>query len=240
MSWQCPFCNQIASEHWSNSSLVSIENYSSQLPTNAGYTVFRAFWDLCPNSQCKEVSFKIHRYDNPKGSIFLDNGKLKCHVGQVSLSSTNRILPELANALKLPDYIPSQIQQDYYEACRIIELSPKASATLLRRCLQGMIRDFWGIKKARLIDEINALEEKEPGTKDLIDPIRSIGNIGAHMEADVNLIVDIEPEEAILLKEMIEQLIEDWYTERNKREQRIAKIKAVAAEKELLRKGIAV
>jgi hypothetical protein len=49
--------------------------------------------------------------------------------------------------MPLPDYIPEQIKDDYYEACSILNLSPKASATLARRCLQGMIRDFWGITK---------------------------------------------------------------------------------------------
>ena len=30
-----------------------------------------------------------------------------------------------------------------------------------------------------------------------IDAVRSIGNIGAHMEKDINLIVDVDPEELI-------------------------------------------
>ena len=32
-----------------------------------------------------------------------------------------------------------QLMDDYEEACAIVNLSPKASATLSRRCLQGMI-----------------------------------------------------------------------------------------------------
>ncbi|MCP1830281.1 hypothetical protein ACVIHH_005106 [Bradyrhizobium sp. USDA 4518] len=34
---------------------------------------------------------------------------------------------------------------------------------------------------------------------DAIDAVRIVGNIGAHMEKDVNLIVDIEPGEAQML-----------------------------------------
>lgn len=65
-----------------------------------------------------------------------------------------------------PDYIPQAIRSDYEEAHAILNLSPKASATLSRRCLQGMIRDFWGISKARLVDEIDALKESvDPSTK---------------------------------------------------------------------------
>ena len=88
-----------------------------------------------------------------------------------------------------PDYVPAAIRADYLEACLVRDLSPKASATLSRRCLQGMIRDFWGIKKARLIDEIEALKDKtDELTWEAIDSVRSIGNIGAHMQKDIDLI----------------------------------------------------
>ena len=50
-------------------------------------------------------------------------------------------------AYKFPDYIPQAIRSDYEEACSIVNLSPKASATLSRRCLQGMIRDFFRFLK---------------------------------------------------------------------------------------------
>jgi hypothetical protein len=39
-----------------------------------------------------------------------------------------------------------------------------------------------------------------------IDIVRNIGNIGAHMEADINVIVDVDPDEAQTLIELIETL----------------------------------
>lgn len=96
-----------------------------------------------------------------------------------------------------------------------------------------MIRDFWGIRKRRLKDEVDALEEKvDPETWDAIDSIRQIGNIGAHMEADINVIVDVDPDEATLLIGLIETLLADWYIARHNREERMSKIKAVAEEKQ--------
>lgn len=65
-------------------------------------------------------------------------------------------------AYKFPDYIPQAIRSDYEEACSIVNLSPKASATLSRRCLQGMIRDFFQVSKANLFEEINAIKDKIP------------------------------------------------------------------------------
>jgi len=92
-----------------------------------------------------------------------------------------------------------------------------------------MIRDFWSIKKPRLVEEIDALQAKVDGqTWDAIDSLRKIGNIGAHMEKDINLIVDVDPDEARLLIELIETLFDEWYVARYEREQRMAKIKAAA------------
>lgn len=68
--------------------------------------------------------------------------------------------------------------------------------------------------------------------------VKKIGNIGAHMEKDVNLIVDVEPEEAELLIKLIEDLFEDWYIQRYERQQRLASIVELAAEKERIRKGL--
>ncbi len=125
-----------------------------------------------------------------------------------------------------------QLRDDYQEACLIKYKSPKASATLCRRCLQGIIRDFWGIKKSRLIDEIAALEEKvDARTWQAIDSVRHVGNIGAHMEKDVDLIIDVDPEEAALLIWLIETLFEEWYVERHEKELKMQKIIQVAQEK---------
>ncbi|HEV6682302.1 TPA: DUF4145 domain-containing protein [Streptococcus pneumoniae] len=136
-----------------------------------------------------------------------------------------------------PDYIPQTIRSDYEEAHAILNLSPKASATLSRRCLQGMIRDFWGISKARLVDEIDALKDLvDPSTKKVLDALRKLGNIGAHPEKDINLIVDIEPNEAHKLLKFIELLMQKWYIERHDNEQLLQDILDLDKDKQDQRK----
>lgn len=137
-----------------------------------------------------------------------------------------------------PEYIPKQIRQDYEEACLIADLSPKASATLSRRCLQGMIRDFFGITKNRLADEINAVSETaglSKSQKDALDALRKIGNIGAHPERDINLIVDIEPNEAQLMISLIEFFMQHWYIQRHEEEEMLNAIVGVAQQKQEIR-----
>ena len=74
-------------------------------------------------------------------------------------------------------------------------------------------------------DEIKELEGKVDSlTWQAIDAVRAVGNIGAHMEKDVNLVIDIEPDEANLLIALIETLLTEWYVNRQERQTRIARI----------------
>lgn len=88
-----------------------------------------------------------------------------------------------------------------------------------------MIRDFWGIEKKNLYDEISALKNQIPA--DLwssIDALRQLGNIGAHMEKDTNIIVDIDPNEANSLIQLIELLMKEWYINREERKKLFSNI----------------
>lgn len=124
----------------------------------------------CPNKECRKLILTARL-----------TGVFHSRPSSVVVQSWN-LLPE-SEAKVLPDYIPEAIKEDYYEACHIRDLSPKTSATLARRCLQGMIRDFHGISKATLFDEIKELEEKvEQDVWESIDAVRQVGNIGAHMK----------------------------------------------------------
>ena len=146
------------------------------------------------------------------------------------------ILPQVTMK-HCPEYIPEPIRRDYEEASLILERSPKAAATLLRRCLQGMIHDFWEIKEKNLNAEITRLKGKvSPTLWQAMDSLRKIGNIGAHMESDVNLIIDIEPDEAKKLLRLIEMLFEKWYVERHKEEVLLGEIVGIAEDKEKQRK----
>lgn len=137
-----------------------------------------------------------------------------------------------------PEFIPQSIRTDYEEACGILELSPKASATISRRCLQGMIRDFWKVSgKRNLKDEIDAIDDRvDPDVKLVLDSLRQLGNIGAHPEKDINLIVDIEPGEAKMLITFIEYLLEEWYIKQQKTKDMMDAINQINDGKQLLRK----
>jgi len=105
-----------------------------------------------------------------------------------------------------------------------------------------MIRDFCGISKNRLIDEVNALrkllaDDNAPRgvseeSVEAIDAVRDIGNIGAHMEKDISVIIEVDADEARTLIELIELLFEEWYIAREKRRMRLSKVVAIKEAKD--------
>jgi len=226
-NWNCPYCNHASTitdlNHSTNSHLFAMGNKDGDL----------GFWSsvtVCPNDECKEYTIEANLYK----VAMMPNSKLAPFGGPL----IHWQLRPQSQAKPYPSYIPQQILDDYQEACLIKDLSPKASATLSRRCLQGVIRDFWRITKNRLIDEINELKGHiDHPTWEAIDAVRSIGNIGAHMEKDINLILEVEPTEAELLIGLIEILLKDWYLARHDREQHLQNIVNVAQAKQQAKKG---
>jgi hypothetical protein len=85
-----------------------------------------------------------------------------------------------------------------------------------------------------LIDHDKAPTGVSLESVDAIDHVRSVGNIGPHMEKNIDHIVPVDPEEAQLLIELTESLFEEWYVAREKRKNRFAGIKALAESKKKL------
>jgi len=92
--------------------------------------------------------------------------------------------------------------------------------------------------KLNLKQEIEAIQDKvDPRTWAAIDSVRSVGNIGAHMEHDINVIVDVELREAELLIGLVETLFREWYVVRHEREKRMNELVQLAADKSKDSKG---
>jgi len=224
--WTCPYCDRDTTI----TDTSSTGSFSLRLENAEGQRQFKTMLIVCPNPKCKRFTLKISMHKAVFSIGAMDR------ITTEPIQSWNLIPPSTAKVF--PDYVPGPVREDYVEACKIRDLSPKASATLSRRCLQGMIRDFWGISKGRLIDEIEALQGKtDSATWDAIDATRKIGNIGAHMEKDINVIVDVDPDEAQLLIGLIELLVKDWYITRHERKARLQKIVEVKDAKEAAKKA---
>ncbi len=148
-NWRCPYCGHAqvldlkrVEQNWYRQ---RVEGWKGGTPT-----VFLGAI-VCANDDCRELSLWA-----VLGTV-VDRGAREDEIKSPFKSWT--LLPP-SSAKPQPDCIPQPIRNDYYEACAIRDLSPKASATTTRRCLQGMIRDFCGISKKRLIEEIDELDAR--------------------------------------------------------------------------------
>jgi hypothetical protein len=238
-NWTCAYCG--------HAQVISSERFESSWDKlyvrecEAGDLAFHTVAVVCANNECRRLSLEvaIHQRKDAEGSRFRAGDRINHW----------RLLPA-SLAKPQPASVPAVLQADYNEACAIRDLSPKASATLSRRCLQGMIRDFCKISRPKLIQEINDLRDlvntskAPPGvqadTMEAIDAVREIGNIGAHMEADINVIVDVDEGEAQALIELIELLFDEWYVAQHQRAEKIKKVGAIASAKAEAKKGNAV
>ena len=221
--FQCPYCSMVMT--------ISDDTLTVQYPSfdHDNGRFYNPQRGPRYDDSCIELSF----FKCPNCGEFTISAK---GLGSCVKNISSQLRPA-SLAKQFPNYIPEAIRQDYEEACAIVNLSPKASATLSRRCLQGMIRDFWDIKETNLSKAIGELEDKIPATQwRVIDGVRRIGNIGAHMEKDINLIVDIDSDEAQKLIKLIEHLLEQWYINRHEQELLYADIIGIDETKQSARK----
>jgi len=237
-NWTCPHCNfrQTVTDERYDQGLTHLGLYKQ---TDGALTLEKTAIG-CVNPDCGKTSLTVrigtaHRLQG--GGHRIDEKRIVFDQSLIPQGTAN---PQ-------PDYIPEPLREDYYEACLIRDFSPKASATLIRRCLQGMIRDFAKIIKATLAKEIQALRDAlDDGSADraissesvdAIDQVRGIGNIGAHMEKDIDLIIEVDPGEAQALIELVELLFEEWYGARHRRQERLKYIASIADAKKQAKVG---
>lgn len=222
--WKCPVCAHAAVITESSIDRKSLSLHASKDSTTV---VVRAVVVECPNSDCEEQSVRVGaywaRYQMIHGTATAIP-TAPIGIGQFAFAPTS-VAP-------LSETVPQSVRSDYDEAYLIRTLSPKASATLSRRALQGMIRDRWGVVKRTLDGELKAIEEYcEPELYQALMGLKAIGNIGAHPEKDADVIIDIEDGEAEELLQLLKYLDEEWYVAREKRKKRLSSIEAMAGEK---------
>lgn len=111
----------------------------------------------------------------------------------------------------LPKEVPKSYAKDFQEACEVLIASPKASAALSRRLLQRLLREKGGVKKGNLYEEIEEALPTLPGDlADVLHAVRVVGKYAAHPEKSTRTgeIIDVEPGEAELSLDILEDLLD--------------------------------
>lgn len=240
-SWKCPYCKVYSAFTPSANQLATAQvcttDFSEHGPEPGDTFQIGAGVEVreCQNDNCRRVSIYAKAYE--EYYIPQYNGD---DMETRDLTEWVQVFPQaVPDEIILPEYIPGKIRNDFTEAYLIKNISPKASVALCRYCVQYMIRDFWGISKGQLVDEIAKLEEKGgcPSSIEMLDAIRDMGNFGAHPERDASIIIEVDPEDAQLAIEITRTIIADWYIDKHEREKRQTLIRASLASKREKRKA---
>jgi len=177
---------------------------------------------ICPNSKCQKfiIILKLHISKGNGKSIYFENLEYI-------------VWPTTSSRQPVPSSVDPIFSNDYKEACLIMDISPKASAALSRRCLQNILREKAGINKGDLANEIHqVIDSKKLPTylSENIDAVRHLGNFAAHpmKSTSTGEIIDVEPGEAEWLLDVIELLFDFYFVQPD-----IAKSKKDALNKKL-------
>ena len=96
----------------------------------------------------------------------------------------------------------------------MLNLSPKASAALSRRCLQTVLREAGRSKERDLSKQIDEVLPKLPShIGEQVDAIRNTGNFAAHPNKSKSTgeIVEVEPGEAEWNLDVLDLLFDHYY-----------------------------
>jgi hypothetical protein len=216
--WHCPFCNtdQTVADKGRQITFADLALENAEGPRRLVVKFV-----VCPNPACREFSLSASLHSLEVSGNRSYTGR---HIKTWSLVPPSR-------ARSFPVVLPPQVLEDYQEACLAVESSPKVAAALSRRCLSGMLRDFWRVQPGRLGDEFRQIRgTADPLTWEAIESVRKTGMIGARMDVEGAEILDTEPGEARTLIGLIETLIEDWYVGREERRKRLVEIRQITSE----------
>lgn len=229
-NWQCPFCGS----HTTITETREIGALDLTPHSKYGKRALVAVSTACPNSECRELSLHV-AWGAPKVGEYRTIG-----VDTTKPHLTKQLLPEAA-MIVLPEGVPGEIATTYRETVLVSPISGRASAAMARRCLQGIVRDFFDIpvnKRGNLGAELSFVKDRvDPDLWDAIQALRGIGDIGAHMDKNVDQIIDVSPDEARLLIELIETLFKDWYGARAKRQRNRAGLMSMLQDKRGQQRG---
>lgn len=139
------------------------------------------------------------------------------------------VFPKGINRSPLSAEVPEEFADDYRQAALILNDSPMASAAVSRRLLQHLLVKLGKATKKDLAHQIDELLPTFPGDiRPLVDAIRNLGNIAAHpmTSQSTGEIVAVEPHEAELLIDTVEQLFDFYFVRPAEMQKKIDAINA--------------
>jgi len=217
---ECPYCGIAFS-------LEGVPTHHS----HPGFGPKGPFSGLVAEPGDKLFSITSHKCPECNGQVmWLNEIAIDEESGNREIAATTLLYPKFRTAA-LPAAVPEPYRSEFEEAHRTLEASPKASAALSRRCLQRVIREKEQITEKTLFAEIDKLLARNTLPRHLaedVDAIRHVGNFAAHpvAERETGEIIDVEAGEAEWNLEVLRALLEFYFVDRARSEERRASLNA--------------
>jgi len=123
--------------------------------------------------------------------------------------------------------IPEEIKKDLNKAYSIVDISPDAAATFVRRALQRCLTKYMNMNSNKnLKEQINAAKEKlHPEIFKNLNASRLYGNRGTHPDNnEFEEMIEVNLEEALFSINAVKATVEYWFITRPDQEKMINKI----------------
>ncbi len=194
---KCPHCNVEINPSFTSKDIISEGNSINWRVTSM----------LCPNSSCRKAIIYLEKLKRVQMQPGCFSYKKEESICINPIFSTNYFAP--------PEVDPIYTK-DYNEAALILNFSPNASAALLRRCLQLILRDKVKVKADKLTNEIQEVLDKNllPSyIADDLDAVRNVGNYAAHPTKNLSNgeIIESTKEEAEWLLNILFSLFDFYF-----------------------------
>lgn len=196
IAFDCPHCGAYTTHTWYalTATAMTGDARSPGVPDPAAVDAIRAAKDIPDEDKKRFVDYfqKILRGSvvvdkNDRGQyVYSDVGNLhvsKCfNCGDISVWVASRVVfPSPAHGPAPNPDLPSPVLGDYDEASRVLPISPRGAAALLRLAIQKLCTAL-GEKGRSIDDDIASLVKKglSPVVQKALDSVRVIGNEAVH------------------------------------------------------------
>ena len=195
----CPYCGIGINVDWAEDAMMIP---SEQDEEDEGYGQLYGF---CP--ECNGYIILVQKGNEYEYSTHTHRGYLNNVIMQ------EQVYPKFIYKKNLDPSVPKKYCELFREAESVLNLSPRASATLSRYLLQMILHEELKIKKKNLEEEIKELENYSniPSTLiTMLQVMRRVANFGAHPKKSTNSneIIDVEIGEADIMLDLINELFD--------------------------------
>jgi len=191
-AFNCPHCNVLTSQHWSNVLITGTTEDKPPFFLSGDPENHKFFWEGLkdPDGMRNYVENLVTGYPftdpedkNSYGRTLHNANVSRCYNCKAfSLWVHERVVwPAVALDISPNPDLPDHIALDFKEAAKIVQLSPRGAAALLRLAIQKLCK-YLGEPGKNINTDVGALVEKglDRRIQQALDIVRVVGNNAVH------------------------------------------------------------